>query len=178
MNKKERIVGFDINKKIPTWLNCCGYVFSSLLIFLSVVVLEKVKGVLPIEEDYIIRNYASIPIVVQSFSLFLVFSKIKFNKMKKIIVILSSGSLMSYILHMHPLLKQIYTRISIQQFYPKTIISYTIFCVLISILIFLIGVIVYQLLNKIIFKFKVKFMEFIENIIKKINIKKYYNKSH
>lgn len=166
------LIRCDIIKKIPTWINGCGYVLSSLLIFLSVIVLEKIDGALPIGENYIIQNYSSIPVVVQSFSLVFLFSKIKFNKMKKIIVILSSGSLMSYILHMHPLLKQIYTTMSIQQFYPKTIILYIILCFVISILVFFIGVIVYQLLKKVIVKITEKIMDFIENVIKKINILK------
>ena len=55
---------------------------------------------------------------------------------------------MSYILHMHPLLKQFYTRINIEAFYPKSIPLYIIGCVAVSIGVYLVSVCIYHVLKR------------------------------
>lgn len=166
------ILKFEFHKRIPTWFSGCSYLFCSLVIFSSVVLIEALGGVFSGKENYIIQNYASLPIFLQSFALFLCFIKIKVEgKSKNVFSFLAQGSLMSYILHMHPLIKEIYENISIEQFYPKSIFFYIVFCFVTAISVFLIAVILYHLLKKIINKLSGVLLHLIERFIhsKKLN---------
>ena len=55
---------------------------------------------------------------------------------------------MSYILHMHPLLKQFYTRIHIEAFYPKSIPMYILGCIAVSVGVYLVSLCVYHGLKR------------------------------
>lgn len=113
------ILKSQLYKKISSRLSNCTYVACSLIVFASVVIIEKILGE---SENYIIRNYASIPVLLQSFSLFFCFLSIRSNNKKpnKLFSVLAQGSLMNYIIHMHPESKMLYSDISIEQHYPKT----------------------------------------------------------
>ena len=145
------LVKSNLIKRIPVWISSGAYVISSFLIFLSVLVIWKVGGVLSGRENYIIRNYASIPVLVQAFSLFLCFTGVNLKentKAENLVSVLASGSLMSYILHMHPMLKTIYGSEEINRLFPTSALPFALCCLVVAVVVFLLGVLVYQVLKK------------------------------
>lgn len=136
-------------QKVPAWAFGVGYAICSFLLWASVLVIGRI-GPLSGYANYFIRNYASVPIFIQSFALVFAFLRLDIkisSKENSTPSILASGSLMSYILHMHPLLKQFYTRINIGVFYPKSLPMYILGCMVISVSIYLLGVFVYNVLK-------------------------------
>lgn len=126
------------------------YVASSFVIFASVVIIEKVGGPLAGRENYIIRNYSSLPILIQAFALFFSFKDLDWNKkepIKKAISVLAPASLVCYVLHMHPLLKTVYTSFQISRLYPKSVLLFILLCFVVSVCVFLCSVGVYYVLK-------------------------------
>lgn len=145
------LVKSELYKKAPAWCYAVGYFVCSILLWVSVVVIGSIKP-LSAYANYFLRNYASIPVFLQSFALVFTFLgldfKISDTRKQSIPAFLASGSLMSYILHMHPLLKQFYTRIPIETAYPKSIPMFLLGCVVVSIGVYLVSVCVYHVLKR------------------------------
>lgn len=134
-------------KKVSVWVYVAGYLVCSILLWASVLVIGSI-GSLSVYADYFIRNYAAVPVFIQSFSLVLAFLSFDIKLLpERIFTFLASSSLMSYILHMHPLLKQFYTRINIESFYPKNILTYIIGCIVVSVGIYMLSIFVYNVLK-------------------------------
>ena len=91
----------------------------------------------------------------------------KNEKVAKAISVLASGSLMSYIIHMHPALKQLYEKVAIHEFYPQSILLFALFCFVVSVGVFLAGVLVYCVLKMPIRKLSSWIMKWIDIVINK-----------
>ena len=66
------LVKSELYKKVPTWVYAVGCLVCSLLLWASVLVIGSV-GPLSGYANYFLRNYASIPVFIQSFALVFAF---------------------------------------------------------------------------------------------------------
>lgn len=139
---------------IPKCVGLVGYFLMSAVIFSSVIVLELLtrgRGSTG-NENYIIRNYASIPVALQAFFLFLVCSRLKLHstRIKKIFIFIANGSLVSYLLHMHPMLKEIYRKIDMANYFPKSPMLFIFSSICMACIISIVSAILYVLLEKLV----------------------------
>lgn len=145
-------VKIEKNIAIPHCAGIAGHFLMSAMLFASVIILESLLrgGPFAGNENYIIRNYASIPVALQTFFLFLLCSRIKNRSagVKKILIFIANGSLVSYLIHMHPVLKQIYLEIGITTYFPKTPMIYVLSCIFTACIIVIVSAVLYSLLEK------------------------------
>ena len=66
------LVKSELYKKLPTWVYGAGYLVCSLLLWASVLVIGRI-GPLSGYANYFLKNYASIPVFIQSFALVFAF---------------------------------------------------------------------------------------------------------
>ena len=72
------LVKSELHKKVPTWFYAVGYFVCSLLLWASVLVIGRI-GPLSGYANYFLRNYASVPVFIQSFALVFAFLGLDFK---------------------------------------------------------------------------------------------------
>lgn len=162
-------VRFEKKIALPKFIGFVGYISMSAVIAGSVVMLERILrgGNFTGNENYIIRNYASIPVALQAFCLFFACAGIRFRShtFKAFLVFLANGSLLSYLLHMHPILKEIYLKYSIADYFPVSSVLFIISCVCASCVVPLFGALLYKVIERPVAVISTKISEVIWNCL-------------
>ncbi len=144
------LIKSKFEEKLSCRVSMLIYLLSSLTVFASVVVLQKF-GV-GVYETYIISNYASVPVLIQSLALVNIFTHINVHIKgavpTKLVSFAAEGTLLSYVIHMHPMLKQIYVKHQISQYYPKQILPYLLLAIAFGIVICIVGAVVYRIIKR------------------------------
>ena len=90
------------------------------------------------------------------------------EKLKGLVSKSAAASLVCYVLHMHPFLKQFYVTFPISRLYPESPLLYTAFCMIVSISVFLISIAAYHLLKGLNQKLNRFILKIIENLSGKL----------